>query len=98
MQYTVTRNEIQVLGHIWMPNVQCAMTYTLDSYDTENARDEDGEFTTDSVEHWLMLNSGDFQTIDDWNADFGDGEFTKDWNSEDSEMTFYDCCFGDDES
>lgn len=97
MRYTVTTSRVQVVGTIWMPAVVCAMDYTWSTYDVENARDDEGNLTRESVERWLILNSGDFQSIIDFRADLVDGknDFVSDWSDEESEFTYNDCMYGD---
>ena len=100
MKYTVRKSIIQVIGNIWQPGVGlCAMDYTLSAYDLDNARDDDGELTRESVEHWVMLHSGDFQSIKDFHASLEDGPDSIDipWQfGEDSECEFNDCMFPSD--
>jgi hypothetical protein len=67
----------------------------MTSHDLENARNEAGELTQDSIEHWIMLHSGDFQEIIAWEADIEDGEVTRlfctpNWEN-DQEHTWVDC-------
>ncbi len=104
MKYTVTKSIIRVIGPIWMPyGAVCAMDYELDSYKLGNllANVEEGEeLSREHVEHWLSLNSGDFQGITDFHADLElpDGtNFTSEWESEDNECTYMDCMHGGDE-
>lgn len=95
MRYTIRKSVIQVIGKIWMPAILCAQEMTLSAYDVENAKDEDGKLTRDSVEHWLSLHSGDFQSIQDFYASIEDGNETIDipWKDEESEFTFSNCMF-----
>ncbi len=99
MRYTVTTSRVQVIGTIWMPAVTAAQDYTLTPHDVENARDEDGTLTRESVERWLALHSGDFQSVEDFRADIADGDkdFVSEWASEDSEITYNDRMFGSEE-
>lgn len=85
--YTVTVNEIHVIGRIWMPASMCAMTYKLTAHDLENI----GELTRENVQGWLDTHSGDFQSISDFHADIGD--FDSPWGSADSECSFMDCMY-----
>jgi len=95
MRYTVTRSVVRVVGRIWMPNVVAAMDYTLDGYAMDNARDEDGKLTRESVERWLDRNAGDFAEIIDFEGDLEDGTTHVDipWADEDNEWTYNDCMF-----
>lgn len=97
MRYTVRKSIVQVIGRIWMPAVTCAQTYTLDSSALENIKERgDGKVTRAAVEDWLMVNSGDFQSIEDWSAslEVGDATLEFPWaKGEESEMTFCDCMY-----
>jgi len=84
---TITINEIQVIGKIWLPPVTSAMTYKLSDHDIEKI----GELTRENVEKWLRVNSGDFQCVDDFRADIGD--FLSDWSNPDSEEVWCDCMY-----
>ena len=92
MRYTVTKQRIQMIGPIWMPAAVCAMERDLDSYDMSNLGDATNR---DDVEHWLCLNSGDFQSISDFRADFHvDGKhIVHEWAKEDSEWVFSDAMY-----
>ena len=95
MKYMVRKSFVQVVGTIWLPPVTAATTYPLRQYDIDNARDDAGAITRESVEQWLYTHAGDFQSIDDFSASIEDGEDTIDipWESEDAECTFYDCMY-----
>ena len=95
MRYTVTKNIIQVIGKIWMPAITCAEELTLSDYDMGNLAEEDGTITRELVESWLTTHSGDFQSVEDFRADFDwhNKHFESDWQSEDSEYTFNDCMY-----
>lgn len=88
---TITINQIEVIGTIWMPASTCAMTYKLTAHDIENI----GELTRENVQKWLDTHSGDFQSIEDFHADIGD--FDSPWEHEESECTFNDCMFPSEE-
>jgi len=87
MRYMVERNFVRVVGRIWMPGVDAAYEYPLSAYDIENI----GEFTRESVEYWLALNTGDFQEVTDFYATVGDAEIP--WAYEESEFQFNDCMY-----
>ena len=91
MRYTVIKSQIDVLGIIWVPAVECAHTYTLNDRDLKNI----GEWTRENVGRWLVTNSGDFQSITDFRADFSQGNADRiiDWKNEESEATFVDLTF-----
>ena len=95
MRYTVVASVVRVIGTIWMPAATCAMDYTLSSGDLENARDDDGKLTRDSVELWLDTHAGDFQHIIDFEADLADGDVDVviPWATEEGELTYIDCMF-----
>lgn len=98
MRYQVVKSPVYVLGEIWMPTgVPCAMQYDLTSYDVENARDEDGEITRESVEDWLSKNAGDFSRIIDFAANIADGDkdIIIEWADEGNEAVYNDCVYGD---
>jgi hypothetical protein len=90
MKYTVRKSVIRVLGVIWMPSAEGAAEYTLSACDTDNARDDDGNITRDSVSRWLDSRSGDFAEVTDFSASIEDGDETVDipWDSEDNEMAW----------
>jgi hypothetical protein len=93
MRYTVRKSFVDVLGPIWWPvGAMCSLRINLSSYDIENMRAEDGTIDRDSVEHWLMMNSGDFQAVTDFRASIEDGDTTieLDWSSEDNEVAYMD--------
>jgi hypothetical protein len=78
------------------------MEYDLDAYAVGNIEGYRRELKLDwreAVEHWLALNSGDFQSVDDFRADIetSEGNVTLDWTSEENEITYNDCAFGSEE-
>ena len=93
MRYTVTKQQIQVVGYIWQPGVGlCAYEKSLDTSDMENIGDvRDRE----AVAQWIDKNFGDFQSIEDFRADFhlGDENVIHEWGREESEMAYNDCMF-----
>ena len=95
--YTVHKSTIQVIGPIWMPPITCAMEYSLTEWDVNNI----SPITRDEVAHWLSLNSGDFQGIDDFRADIYDPVDKRDivipWALEDSDMIYSDLMYGSEE-
>lgn len=96
MRYTVVVSKVQVIGKIWMPPVLSAMEYTVSNSDIENMKDEKtGDISRSAVERWVMLHTGDFQSIEDWRAELevGDETLIWDWEKEDSEMKYNDCMF-----
>lgn len=92
MRYLTVVSRVDVIGHIWMPNIVCAMSYDVRS---EDVTDDDGNVTRESVEDWLSSHAGDFQSVDDFRADIalGDADVIIPWNDEESEMTFAECMF-----
>jgi hypothetical protein len=95
-RYIVRKSYIDVIGGIWWPmGATCAMHKDLSNYDVENIRAYgEGVIDRDSVEHWLMLNSGDFSSVQDFRASIEDGDQTidLDWaEGEESDCTFSDC-------
>lgn len=95
MRYTVITSQVSVIGPIWQPGITAAMDYTLSAYDVENARDEQGNLTRESVEQWVALNSGDFQSITDFRANIADEDTNVviEWANEENEFTYNDCMF-----
>lgn len=91
MRYTVEKCIVRMIGHIWMPNVVCARDYELDEYALGNL----GDWTRDNVQGWLALNTGDFQSVDDFEVDFDrEGRrWYSPWKSDESELTYNDCMF-----
>ena len=57
------------------------------------------KITREDVEQWLMVNSGDFQSVMDFEASIEDGDTTVDipWASEEGEFAFSDAMSPDDE-
>lgn len=98
MKYTVRKSIVRVVGRIWMPAVIASNVITMSAYDIDNARDEDGKITRESVEDWLGSHAGDFQSIIDFEASIEDGDLTIDipFASEDGEMAYIDT-LGDEE-
>jgi len=78
---------VHVIGKIWMPMVTAAYDYSLSDYDLENI----GQFTRANVERWLGTHAGDFQSIEDFQAECG--RKTIPWKSEESEVTYIDLRF-----
>ena len=95
MRYTVRKSVIEVVGTIWMPMTTAATQYTLSSYDVENARDDDGKITRESVQRWLDTHAGDFSAIKDFHASIEDGDDTIEipWADEDNEYAYIDCMY-----
>ena len=92
MRYTITKQRIEVLGYIWMPNALCAQVRDLSAYDMENLGDARNR---DDVERWIALHCGDFSRVVDFRADFDvDGEHIEHaWTSEENELAFNDAMY-----
>ncbi len=94
MRYTVTKQRIQVIGYIWQPGVgMCAAQRDLSDYDMGNIEDLEDR---DAVECWVSLNFEDFQSIEDFRADFdiAGKSIVHEWaKGEDSEFAFNDCMY-----
>lgn len=91
MKFTVERNWIEVVGHIWMPPVRASYVYNLQRHDVEGIQalaEENGHdvVTREDVDEWLSTNAGDFQEIIDFNAVIGEVEIP--WNDPENEMFF----------
>ena len=83
MRYTVEKNFINVLGHIWEPCSICAYEYPLKEYDIRNI----GIFTRQNVAIWLSKNAGDFKEIVDFYATIGETEI--EWEHEENEIEYW---------
>jgi hypothetical protein len=92
MKYTVRQSVIDVVGRIWMPAAVCSLRITMSAHDVENARDDDGKITRESIEQWLMTHSGDFSQVMDFRASIEDGEETVEipFASEAGEVAYMD--------
>jgi len=98
MRYTTVASVIQVVGKIWMPAITAAMDYTVRP---DDLRDGNGKITRESIDNHVCMISGDFQSIYDWRADIStdDGEdIVIDWRTEDGEMKYNDCMFGNEDA
>jgi hypothetical protein len=75
------------------------MEYTLTGSDVGNARDADGKVTRASVQNWLDTHAGDFSEVTDFYASIEDGDGTTEvpWASEESELTYNDAVYADEE-
>lgn len=93
MKITIRKSLVRVIGRIWMPAGICAMEYQLNAYQVENAKDDQGRITRESLDRWLSTNSGDFQSVTDFWASIEVGDQTVEipWANEDSECEFSDC-------
>lgn len=95
MRYTVRTSIVMVVGRLWMPMVEGATRLTLTGYDVDNARDDEGNLTRESVQRWLDCHAGDFSEIIDFSAsledDRNDTTVDIEWSDEDNEMTYYAC-------
>ena len=93
-------SEIKVIGNLWMPGAVGIITYPLGKRDIENIKGysksysteeiQPGTITREGVEQWLVRHAGDFQSIIDFSATIGDGEFDCDWEKDDSFDIFCD--------
>jgi hypothetical protein len=90
--YRVRVSQIHVIGRIWMPAIMCSQTIKLSTYDESNI----GAPTRDNVEQWLAMHAGDFQCVEDFEADIGDAPLIP-WAKEESECIFNDCMFAGEE-
>jgi hypothetical protein len=92
VRYTVTKQRIQIIGKLWMPSTTAATVTDLSAYDLENIGNlKDRE----AVASWLATHAGDFSQVLDFRADFhvGNKHIVHEWASEDSECTFNDCMY-----
>jgi hypothetical protein len=65
MRYEVVRNEVKVVGILWM-GARAAMTYYPNCYQVADA---EGKVSRESVQAYLDKYAGDFQRILDFSAD-----------------------------
>lgn len=95
MRYTVRVSRVEILGRIWQPGFVCGQSLDLSDYDVENARDEDGEITRDSLALWIDRHTGDFSEIIDFSASIEDGDETIEipWQDEDNEGSYSDAMY-----
>lgn len=96
MRYVVRKSIVRILGGIWWPyGATCAQLKELSAYDVENARDDEGKITRESLDRWVSLHSGDFSSVVDWSASIEDGDETLDFDwekGEESECAYLDAC------
>lgn len=92
MKYLVKKSVVDVVGRIWMPQAVCSLRIVMSRYDVDNARDDDGNITRDSLESWLHTHTGDFSEIIDFRASIEDGEQSIEipFASEDGESQYLD--------
>jgi hypothetical protein len=96
VRYTVRKSVVRVIGQIWMPSTTAAQTYELSDYDVDNARDDEGKITRESVQRWLDTHAGDFASVTDFEASIEDdrqcGRHGGTWGADE---TCQDCTFED---
>lgn len=92
MKYLVKKSVVDVVGRIWMPQIVCSLRIEMRQYDLDNARDNDGRITRDSLELWLCSHTGDFSHIIDFRASIEDGEesIRIDFATEEGESQYLD--------
>jgi len=92
MKYLVRKSIVKVVGKIWMPNVTRAQVIEMCDYDLQNATDENGNITRESLGDWLDCNAGDFASILDFSASLEVGGDTVDigWATEEGECAYFD--------
>jgi len=60
---------ITIGGGIWWPyGAKASLTRELSDYGLECMAAENGEFTVESINRWVDCNSGDFSSVDWWEA------------------------------
>ena len=97
MRISYTKNIIQVIGKIWMPQIMAAMEYTLTDSDLRRYGIDKENCTREQIEeNWLYTNTGDFSSIEDFRIDFGSNHVIE-WKKPDSELTYNDCMFPSDD-
>lgn len=92
MKYLVRKSIVRVVGKIWMPSIVCAREIEMSDYDLQNATDEDGNITRESLEDWLDCNIGDFYLILDFSASLEVLGNTVEigWETEEGECAYFD--------
>lgn len=93
----IRKSFINVLGELWYPSTG-ATVYNLSDYDLENMKDDNGNYTRESVELWLGSHSGDFQSVTDFSADLSlpDGkDIVIPFENEENEMEFNDIMYAE---
>lgn len=102
MKYTVIKSIIRIVGLGWYGQT-CAMLQELTGYDVCNLEDSglseklSKEQNREVIEGWLAMNSGDFQTILDFEADIeldNGSNVTVEWLKEESDCEYLDCFYG----
>jgi hypothetical protein len=88
-----TTGHVDVIGEIWWPmGGTFAYSYSLDAYDVENMRADDGKIARREIQAWLDTHAGDFSSIADFSATIDGASYG--WADADSELTFGDCMYG----
>ncbi len=95
-----TTLHISILGRIWWPmGLQCSQEKKIEL--GKGPFQVDIEPTFDEIEHWIMLNTGDFSSIDSWNCEIEvttweenkritEYSTLKDWDNEELEIAYLD--------
>jgi len=94
----VHKNYVNIIGRIWMPPVIGALDKHLSPSDIKSMVNEDGTITKEDVKDWVNKNSGDFQTVLDFEAlidDAPQGPLEIDWAKDESGAIWDNCMFGD---
>jgi len=64
---TITKTlHIEVIGKIWMPMVDAVTSFTIDEKEFERCGID--PFSQDSIERYLATHTGDFSSVDGYNA------------------------------
>ena len=93
MRYVVRKSVVWIVGRIWWPyGALCAQEQVLHPYDVENATDQSGQITRESVRRWLDCHAGDFSEIVDFSASLEVGDQTVEipWATEEGESAYLD--------
>jgi hypothetical protein len=103
MRRTIVTSEINVIGKGWY-NQNMAYTYNLSDYDISNMWNDEftaleDAITREDVEEWLSKNAGDFQFIDDFEADisYGTEDLVIPWKEEESGMHWHSAMYGEED-
>lgn len=93
-------NYVEMIGITWESH-SAGMHKDLSDSDIENIHGYaeqltgDTQITREAVAHWLSLNSGDFQGVDDFYASIGALDIP--WEDEASEGVFNSCMYADED-
>jgi len=92
MKASMVVNRIDVIGEIWEPGLLCSQSRNLTRQDVDAIREP---LTRGNIARWIDAHFGDFRRVIDFRVHIG--EFTSDWDDEDSDIIFSDCSLSGEE-